>query len=236
MCNYSNMICIDLLFIEDDYDDWQLAVARPNAVRNQGLKDPCGARKGSRAQLLMMNSSVEPFNKLMISSRRVSWRSEISQTMLNSASIARKKNLWNGKLCRPEKRRRRAGIVSCDVGISQRKTFVPANLQGSCLCLQLYWLYLHVNSLHACAGWENGHTCKNDTHTVSLLAYTSHFFMGNFFRCVMTPSTYIFLMIFDPGADVQSWAVRFGSVLGSIAAYLRSFSFACLPGDQRWLL
>lgn len=72
MCNYSNMICIDLLFIEDDYDDWQLAVARPNAVRNQGLKDPCGARKGSRAQLLMMNSSVEPFNKLMISSRRVS--------------------------------------------------------------------------------------------------------------------------------------------------------------------
>ena len=80
------------------------------------------------------------------------------------------------------------------------------------------------------------HVKTTHTHRVSLLAYTSHFFMGNFFRCVMTPSTYIFLMIFDPGADVQSWAVRFGSVLGSIAAYLRSFSFACLPGDQRWLL
>ena len=196
MCNYSNMICIDLLFIEDDYDDWQLAVARPNAVRNQGLKDPCGARKGSRAQLLMMNSSVEPFNKLMISSRRVSWRSEISQTMLNSASIARKKNLWNGKLCRPEKRRRRAGIVSCDVGISQRKTFVPANLQGSCLCLQLYWLYLHVNSLHACAGWENGHTCKNDTHTQCLYWPTLVIFLWGISLGVWWPPLHIYFWWF----------------------------------------
>ena len=102
MCNYLNMICIDLLFIEDDYDDWQLAVARPNAVRNQGLKDPCGARTGSRAQLLMMNSSVEPFNELMISSKKVSWRSMTQWDLTN-----------NAELCFDCSQKKHSGTASC---------------------------------------------------------------------------------------------------------------------------
>lgn len=104
------------------------------------------------------------------------------------------KKHWNGKLCRPEKRRRRAGIVSYDVGISQRKTFVPANLQGSCLCLQLYWLYLHVNSLHACAGWENGHTCKSDTHTQCFYWPTLVIFYGEFLQVCDDP---LYIYFFD---------------------------------------